>query len=466
MSMIARIRAGERLSPHHYTLDEGQWHEMIALAPGWFIAHWCDDLRAYALFLDQETPLVVSTPLIDGRYFALSAALPCASWPERIAQDLWGCLPLGAIDTEPALDRGGWASIAPLSARSVPAPVSADHTPSPSLFAQSVHGDMAPFMWGRGKIMPGAAHVGLMHRLKGCMPEEALRLISRSNGSAFVAAPLAYSRAIENALGIIPDDATRDARTILLEIERIVVHCRDIAQMAQLTGFALLATHASLAEDLCAGLCAHHGASRRLTDMITPQGIAAGVDICGLAHAIHDALMPRLPVIEGLHFQMAETLEGLGTIPPARAQALCLGGLVGRASGRSFDLRQLEDDMRHVPGRAGSRLGGDGWARQCLRLDEIRDSLRRIDRIAANFGVPLPSPAADTSGSGEGIGAVEGPHGDIWCWVRLKESRLDGIMLRDPALATLGSLPALMHDVWEDRLVLASLGFDPAGAEQ
>jgi len=335
-----------------------------------------------------------------------------------------------------------------------------------SVFDEALHSDMSPLAWGRRSVMPGAAHIGLMHHLAGQTPEQALRVVSRSNAAAFVAAPLAYSRAIESALEIVPSDEIRDARIILSEIERVAVHCRDLALMARLTGFALLASHASLADDLCAALCANHGATRRLTDAITPDGIAAGIDITGLAHAVHDGLMPRLAVIEGLHAQMAERLEGVGFLAPAKAEIFCIGGLIGRASGRSFDLRQLEDDMRHVPGRAGSRLAGDAWARQCLRMDEIRDSLRRIDRIASRFGAPLPGGMHDAPGSGEGIGSVEGPHGDIWCWVRLKDSRLDGIMIRDPALATLGVLPGLMQDTWEDRVVLASLGFDPGGAEQ
>ncbi|RUT26329.1 hypothetical protein C0V97_06260 [Asaia sp. W19] len=461
-TMIARIRSGERIAPFHHALDETQWRAMIAARAGWFIAHWCDDNRAYVLFLDQETPVMASTPLIEGRYFALSSVLPAASWPERIAQDLWGCLPLGAIETEPALDRGGWASIAPLSRRSVPS----DHAPPSAAFGTALQTDMPPFAWEMGQVILGAAHRGFLQGVLGRKPEEALRLIGRSVSSAFVAAPLAYTQAIEQALGIVPSAALRDARIILAEIERITVHCRDMALMARLTGFTLLASHAALAEDLCAELCLHHGATRRLTDTITPDGIAFGIDICALAHGIHDALMPRLAVIEGLHARMAESLEGLGVITPGRAEAHCLGGLVARASGRSFDLRQLEDDMRHVPGRAGSRLGGDGWARQCLRLDEIRDSLRRLERVAAAFGAPLPQAEPIATGSGEGIGAVEGPHGEIWCWVRLRDSCLDGFMLRDPALATLSVLPSLMRGSWEDRLVLASLGYDPGGAEQ
>ena len=58
MSMAQHIRRGDRLAPYHYALDEPQWRSMIEAIPGWFIAHWCDDCRAYVLFLDQETPLM------------------------------------------------------------------------------------------------------------------------------------------------------------------------------------------------------------------------------------------------------------------------------------------------------------------------------------------------------------------------------------------------------------------------
>lgn len=459
--MTGFIRQGEALTPFHFALDETQWRTLLTRTPGWFIAHWCDDTRAYALFLDQETPLLASTPLIEGRYFALSATLPPASWPERIAQDLWGSLPLNASDTEPAIDRGGWASISPLSRRSV----QSDHAPPDPILVDSLQTDMQPLAWQKQRLISGAAHRGLLRDLQGRRPEEALPLLGRLHAAAFVAGPLAYTRAIEQALGLVPSAEMRDARILLSEIERIVVHCRDIALMARLAGFPLLATHAALAEDLCASLCADHGGNRRLADSLTPEGIAPGLDIRALARHLHDAMMPRLPVLEGLHGRMAERLEGLGRLSPSRAEYHCIGGLAGRASGRSFDLRQREDDMRHVPGRAGSHLSGDGWARQSLRLAEIRDSLRRIERVSSQFGATLPARPEPGAGSGEGIGAVEGPHGEIWCWVRLKDSCLDGFYLRDPALGLLCVLPSLLRDCEDDRLVLASFGFDPGGAE-
>ncbi|WP_232228165.1 hypothetical protein [Asaia astilbis] len=209
MSMAKHIREGERLAPYHYALDETSWRAMTTAAPGWFIAHWCDDNRAYALFLDQEKPLLVSTLLVEGRYFALSATLPSASWPERIAQDLWGTLPLGAAETEAALDRGGWASISPFSSRSVPS----DHTPPSAFFMDGLQTDMPPLAWAARHIAPGGAHIGLLQHLHGKAPEEALRVVGRGVSSGFVATPLAYSRAIEQALGLIPSDSVRDART-------------------------------------------------------------------------------------------------------------------------------------------------------------------------------------------------------------------------------------------------------------
>lgn len=461
MTRAALIRSGEKITSWHYALDETQWRAMIEAPPLWLIALWCDNTRVYTLYLDQEKPLMASTKLLENRYFALSSTLPAASWPERIAQDLWGALPLGALDTEPALDRGGWSSIAPFSTRSVPS----DHLPPDLVFLRALHTERMPFSSSARSIGPGACHVGYLQSFHGLSAEDGLRHLAYGVSSGFVATQLAYSRAIEQALGLTPSDEARDGRMILSEIERIGVHCRDIARLAQHMGFGLLSTHTALAEELVAELCLRHGAGRRLNNTITPAGIMLGLNPQALARDIHDALMPRLPVIAGLHAQMMEALEGLGTISPSQAERHALGGLVGRASGRSFDLRQLEDDMRHVPGRAGSAVSGDAWARQSLRLAEIRDSLRRITRIADQFGYPLPAPEHQPTASGEGIGASEGPHGDIWCWVRLRDSKLDGIHLRNPSLSQLPILPMILHDRSEDISVLLSLGFDPNGAE-
>ncbi|GBR27545.1 NADH-quinone oxidoreductase subunit D-related protein [Kozakia baliensis] len=461
MSMADIIRTGERVAPAHYELDEAQWRAMIDAAPLWFIAHWCDDRRAYALFLERERPLLASTALSQKRYFALSSRLPAASWPERIAQDLWGTQPLDAADTDPALDHGFWTRGWPWSSRSgpgaAPPPLRAEDEP--------FRDRTGPFALNGPTLKLGFSHRGLLQNMHGLKPEEALRFVGRATASGFVAHALAYSRAIEQAVGVRPTAAARDGRSILSEIERISVHLRDIAATARLTGAGLLATHAELAEDLLAELCLRHGASRRLLDSITPEGIAPGIEAPPLAQAAYTALMPRLPLLDKLHRQFSENLRRIGLISLSQIEALSIGGLTGRASGRSFDLRQHEDDMRHVPGRAGSLLAGDAWARERLRLAEIRDSLRRIERIGAGFAAELPAPPMPPVGSGEGFGAVEGAHGDIWYWVRLREEKIDTLYARDPALSLLPALPALLRHETAPELALASFGFSPSGAE-
>lgn len=464
-TMAALIRMGDRLAPAHYALDEAQWDAMLATPPLWFIAHWCDDRRAYALFLERERPLMVSTECSDGRYLALSQTIPAAEWPERIAQDLWGAQPMFARNVQPLLDRDYWRHATPMAARPGPGGASPPCDP-----AQEPFDDVAgPSVLDTPGVPLGFAHRGLLQSLRGMRPEEALRLIGRVAAGGFVAHPLAYCRAVEQALGVRISPAGRDGRIILAEIERICVHLHDIATCATQSGAGLLATHAALAREHLADLAVEHGAARRLTDCVTPDGIAPDIAVSDLAKAVDEAMAPRMEHLLTLHRAFSDHLRDVATLTRHQIERFNIGGLAARAVGRAFDLRQHEEDPRHMAGRAGSLVKGDALAREILRLREIRDSLRRITRVAAEFGRDFvsewPSDAPETSAtSGEGIGAAEGAHGDIWFWVRLREGRIDAIHLRDPALSLAPVLPALLRAA-PQMPVLASFGFSTAAAE-
>ncbi|AQS88860.1 hypothetical protein A0U93_14055 [Neoasaia chiangmaiensis] len=459
--MGAIIRAGERLTSCHYALDEAQWDAMLASPPLWFVAHWCDAHRVYALFLEHERPLLASTELLDGRYLALSRNLPAAEWPERMAQDLWGVQPMFARDLQPLIDRDAWTRTAPLSPRPGPGGVAGLPAESPEPFFE-VGG---PLALAARHLSLGYAHRGLLRRLRGATPEEGLRQVGRISAGGFVAHPLAYCRAVEQALGARVPAAGRDGRIVLAEIERIGVHLHDIAACAQQTGARLLATHAALARERLADLAVEHGATRRLTDMLTPEGIAPDIaaPAPALALAAEAMMAERMGHLIMLHRASASHLRGVARLSLAQVERFNIGGLAARATGRSFDCRQQEDDHRYLAGRAGSLIEGDALARERLRLREIRDSLRRLRRVADGFGAEWPE-GGSVAPSGEGIGAAEGPRGDIWYWVRLRAGRIDAIHVRDPAFSLAPLLPRLL-DPSIDTLVLSSFGFSAAALE-
>jgi Ni,Fe-hydrogenase III large subunit len=113
------------------------------------------------------------------------------------------------------------------------------------------------------------------------------------------------------------------------------------------------------------------------------------------------------------------------------------GGYVGRASGRSFDVRK---DFPYPPYdqlefRVAVREAGDVDARVRLRIDEIEQSLSLIDQIFRRLpDGSIRTPVNPLAGERlEGIGFVESFRGDVLVWLRLDGDRVARCHLRDPS---------------------------------
>jgi Ni,Fe-hydrogenase III large subunit len=125
-----------------------------------------------------------------------------------------------------------------------------------------------------------------------------------------------------------------------------------------------------------------------------------------------------------------------GILRAELARRFGVGGYVGRASGRAFDVRKL-------PGyRPYGELDfdipvfeeGDVNARVWVRIREVEQSLGLIDQI----GQRLPAGAirADINPGGgtcEGMGMAEAFRGDVLVWLRLEDGRVGRCHLRDPS---------------------------------
>ena len=91
-----------------------------------------------------------------------------------------------------------------------------------------------------------------------------------------------------------------------------------------------------------------------------------------------------------------------------------------------------------------------------LRCHEIRDSEALLREWLAALPAG-PVSAAVPLASGEGLGVAEGPHGDIWHWLRLDAGTVATSFIRDPrwlhwplveaacSAAALGDLPLILR---------------------
>ncbi len=92
-------------------LTQHEWSALIHAVPNAplvLLAVWADTVQVHALLLDEAAAAIiaVSTPVEDGRYPAVSAALPHAAGFERMIRDLGGHVAEGPHGTHPLLDHG------------------------------------------------------------------------------------------------------------------------------------------------------------------------------------------------------------------------------------------------------------------------------------------------------------------------------------------------------------------------
>jgi Ni,Fe-hydrogenase III large subunit len=126
-----------------------------------------------------------------------------------------------------------------------------------------------------------------------------------------------------------------------------------------------------------------------------------------------------------------------GILRPELAKQFGAGGYVGRASGRTFDVRkalpyppydQLEFNL-------AVQDAGDVDARVRVRIEEIEQSLSLIGQILSRLpNGPIQTAVEPNGGERrEGMGLVEGFRGDVLVWLRLDGGRVARCHLRDPS---------------------------------
>ena len=479
MTVEALIAAGDPQSmrpwPRHL-LSPDAWRVMAdALCsdpePA-LLGLWADTAHLHALFMGS-TPLMASVPVENGLYDALSPGRPAAALFERMTHDLWGHLAAHGTDQHPLLDHGRWPILRPLSRR--PAPNATPPEPQgPSAVQPGQHQvPIGPISSGaadpvhlrvtavgemvvRMEARLGYAHRGVLALMRGKPLLSAAPLAARIAADSTVAHAVAFARAGEAALDVDPPPRGHALRGVMAELERIASHLADLgAALPGLPG----ARCGALRETVLRANQTAFG-HRLLMDCVVPGGTAVDLAPNGQAAVLEalDRIAKEWPTVRRSLDSMAARTANIGVAGPEVVTQFAPGGVVGRSAGR-------KDDARFRPGyppyaRPSAVLpapsAGDVEARLHLRFEEIRDSNMMLRGWLANLplgpfngGVPFTS--------GEGLGVGEGPHGDIWHWLRLDAGNIATSFVRDPrwlhwpvieeacAGAALGDLPLILR---------------------
>jgi Ni,Fe-hydrogenase III large subunit len=459
MRAAAIIRTGQAVPCRpwpRYVLPPADWAAMAAAladdTPD-LLALWSDTTQIHALFATPDAPLLASTPVIEGRYPALSPYRPSAAGFERMVYDLWGHEPAGAADTRGLLDHGGWAITSPMSIR----PGGPNGAVEPVLLTAQDGLHQIPL----GPVLPGIAepvhlrlhaggetvvqaearlgyaHKGTLLLMRGKSPRAAARFAARLSGDATVAHSIAFAHAAEAALDIDAPARAHALRGVMAELERAASHLGDLAGLCGDVAFAYGHARFGVHREALLRAAAEAFGHRLMMDLVIPGGVASDPAPTGAAAILTamDDMMDELPDLISLYdgsSGLADRMTGLGRVPPLQIAAFAPGGVAGRAAGRNADARRAPGYPPYDGVVAHILTAGDVDARVRIRLAELAESAALLHRLFDSLPAG-PINQALPATSGEGVGVAESARGDVWHWLRLDAGMIATAFAADPS---------------------------------
>ena len=443
---------------------------------------------------DRRTELVWRTDAAAPTVPSIAALSFPASRFERELYDLYGVLPQGHPLPRPLVHHPHWPDDwHPLRHDAGPRPPLQARRPFPFL---TVEGD------GVYEIPVGPVHAGLIEpghfrfsvvgetilRLKarlwyvhkgieklaeGRSIEENLPLAERISGDAAVGHALAYSLAVEDALGIDVGPDVAAARSVLLELERLHNHVADIGAIANDVAFGIAHAQAQRIREALLRLNQMVTGHRLLRGGVVPGG--AGLVTAPQPRSVAAAARDLAHIVAYAldHTVVRERLTGTAVL--TRDQAVETGalGYVARASGLALDARLAHPFVDPAAGfSVSTQESGDVLARFLVRADEAQHSAALVQAIAPALPTGRLGSSADRYAGREsyashdatvrsGVGIVEGWRGTIVHRVELDtEGRVSRWKIVDPSFLTWPALPLAMVDTIVPDFPLANKSFN------
>jgi Ni,Fe-hydrogenase III large subunit len=408
-------------------------------------------------------------------YTALGPWWPAARWTEQELADRYGVRPIGLVElptlTRPdadALDHG----VDGLDVFSLPfGPVRSGIFEAIQFLIETGGEDVT-----RLRTRPFFKHRGLEQRAAGRTPMAAVHVAERVAGVSSVAYALAFSQAVERALGIEAPRQAERWRAVHAELERMASHLDVIAKQAETTALAVGHARFQILKEQVMRLRSRLTGSRFGRGAVIPGGVRAPVDLTPdeLAREL-DAFERELMRDRRLFLgtaSMTDRLIGAGRLPRALVEEYSAVGPVARGSGVSTDARHERPygEYRRLGLQVVTQRGEDAMARVMVRFSELGESLRilrqALDHLRRPDGdllTPLPH-----GRSGHAFGWAEAAQGELVIWVQIVDGLVGDLRVASPSFR---NWPLFDHAFPKDVLtdfafIEHSFGLTAAGADR
>ena len=270
-------------------------------------------------------------------------------------------------------------------------------------------------------------------------PIQILYLAERICGICSISHPIAFARAVENAIGIEVPERAEYLRVIQCELERICSHILWAGVAAHEIGFDSVLFLTWQMREKALDLTEYLTGNRITKAIITVGGVRRDITKDHLPR-IYETLNYFKDNFEKLRhiflddktFQLRS--QGVGVLTNKDALELCAVGPTTRASGVKKDVRVDQAyaaygdlDIKHItPDVLTGEVNGDVYDRIIVRLLEVKQSIELIeeciDKMPSGDIVSEPKIpkllATIKKTKGEGIGRHEAPRGEVIHYVK------------------------------------------------
>lgn len=325
----------------------------------------------------------------------------------------------------------------------------------------------------RTRVNPGYIHRGIERRLEDLPYAHGVAFAERVDYLAAPACAVAFAAAVEKLAGIEVPPAARAVRVLLLELTRISSHLYFLSQLSSSVGHVMAQQFCLRTRERFCDLFELYCGSRLAFGAVRLGGVVEPATE-GLLYRVEKALDDTRDFLAELDTLLTENplfQQRLRGLAPLRVHAGHSYGVTGpnlRAAGAWEDLRfvpgyGLYGDLNMEP-QPRLSFGDDAWGRYMLRVFEIEQSIGIISAVIrqlpdGNHLIPVAAEFAPAAG--EAVERIEGPRGEIVCWlVAAGKNTPDRVKFATPSFCSLRMAPQMLHAVQMEDLFLAMASLD------
>jgi membrane-bound hydrogenase subunit alpha len=291
----------------------------------------------------------------------------------------------------------------------------------PELFNLTVEGE---------KVVGIDVHIGYNHRGIEKLSEsktfdQSTFVIERICGICSTSHPFAYTRAVEDVMGVEEPERARYIRTIIAEGERIHSHLLWAGLAGHFLGYNTVYMWVWKLREEILDVMEMLSGNRNNYAMFKPGGVRRDIDPDVIPVALRkiDGIMPTLDMLRKAVLDdpvLHARLKGVGVLTREEAVAWCAVGPTSRASGVARDVRKDTPYAAYdrVPWKMITAEEGDVFAKVVVRILEVFESMAIMKECLKRL--PTGPIDLDLKGvpPGEGIGVHEAPRGEVFHYVR------------------------------------------------